>query len=321
MPAIANALVVLLVLLAVALPAPAADYAGKKVFYVNSYHLGYPGSDPITDGIRSVLDPLGVALQVLYMDTKRNPSEEYIRAAADDARDKIEAFQPDVIIASDDNASKYLIMPYYRDADVPVVFCGVNWDASVYGYPYRNATGMVEVALVPEILAHLKRYAKGSRIGFIAGDRPSEHKNFQHYKQRFGIRFDQVYFSATFAQWKEGFKRLQGEVDMVLMTSHAGIRDWDERKAVSFVERHTRVPVGTEHEWEMPLALVGVLKDFRAMGEWSARAALKILDGTPPTWIPITANQRGRLVFNPRIAALLDIKRLPPLAERFATGK
>lgn len=321
-PAPVSRALALVLLASVALGAVAADYAsdyaGKRVLYVNSYHLGYPGSDPIAEGIAAVLDPLGISWRTLYMDTKRNPAEDFSRAAALRVRGEIAAMDPDVVIASDDNAAKYLIAPYYRDAGLPFVFCGVNWDAAVYGFPYRNVTGMVEVALVPEILAHLRRYAKGERIGFIAGEHLSERKNLEHYRARFGIRFERVYFAATFAQWQDAFLRLQDEVDMVTMTSHAGIGDWDQAAALAFVERHTRVPVGTEHEWEMPLALVGVLKDFREMGEWSARAALMILDGTPPTRIPIAANQRGRLMFNPRIAARLGIAELPPLAEIFA---
>jgi hypothetical protein len=298
-----------------AMAAPAPQPAGPTILYINSYHQGYPGSDPITEGIAGVLDPLGIRWQVHYMDTKRHPSEAFIRRAAEQTRALIEEVEPRVVIASDDNASKYLIMPYYRDAALPFVFCGVNWDASVYGFPYRNVTGMVEVALVPEILAHLRRHARGGRLGFIGGDRLSERKNHQHYVKRFRLAFEQVYFAATFADWQEAFRRLQDEVDMILMTSHAGIPDWDDAAARAFVEATTRVPVGTEHAWEMPFALVGVLKDFREMGEWSARAALKILDGTPPTRIPITANQRGRLMFNPRIATKLGIEALPPMAE------
>jgi hypothetical protein len=32
--------------------------------------------------------------------------------------------------------------------DLPVVFVGVNWDASPYGYPTANVTGSVEVELI-----------------------------------------------------------------------------------------------------------------------------------------------------------------------------
>lgn len=293
----------------------AQDFVAKRILYVNSYHLGFAGSDPITRGIKRVLEAHRVELRIIYLDTKRNPSEDFIKAAALKAKAVIEAFQPDAVIASDDNASKYLIMPYYKDADLPFVFCGVNWDASVYGFPYQNVTGMIEVALVPEILKHLKKYAKGDRIGFIAGDRLSEHKNLRYYMQRFNIDFQSIYFAKTFDEWKQGFLDLQDEVDMVIMTNHVGMPDWDDEQARAFVETYTTIPVGTEHSWEMPYALVGVAKDFEEMGIWSAHAALKILAGVPPSKIPITANKKGQLFFNVRIANKLGITSVPPLAK------
>ena len=293
----------------------AQDYAGKRILYVNSYHLGYAGSDPITRGIESVLDDTAVELRIIYMNTKRNPSEQFIKNEALKIKAVIEDFEPDLVIASDDNASKYLIKPYYKDADLPFVFCGVNWDASVYGFPYTNVTGMIEVALVQEILRQLKKYSKGDRIGFIAGDRLSERKNLKYYVERFHIQFDKIYFAKTFDEWKQAFLNLQREVDMIMMTSHVGISQWDDQQAMDFVYNHTKIPVGTEHEWEMPLALVGVIKDFEEMGVWSAHAALKILDGIPPNRIPITANKKGKLLFNMRIAKRLGITSAPPLAE------
>lgn len=297
-----------------ALPAGASECTDRKVLYINSYHKGYEGSDPIMHGVQTVLDAHNVEHRTIYMDTKRNPDPEFNKAAALKAKAVIEAYKPCVVIASDDNASKYLIMPYYKDAALPFIFCGVNWDASVYGFPYKNVTGMIEVALVPEILRHLKRYAKGEKLGFIGGDRLSERKNLQYYIKRFELKFSKIVFAKTFDEWKQGFRELQDEVDMIMMVSHAGIINWDDAEAKAFVEAVTKVPAGTEHAWEMPLALVGVTKDFEEMGVWAAHAALKVLDGTPPSRIPITANKRGQLLFNPRIAAKLGINDAPPLA-------
>jgi hypothetical protein len=102
------------------------------------------------------------------MDTKRHKGNEFIQAAAQKAKSEIESFQPDVVIASDDNASKHLIQPFYKDADLPFVFCGVNWDESVYGYPYKDVTGMVEVSGVKELIDLLKQFSKGERLGLLA---------------------------------------------------------------------------------------------------------------------------------------------------------
>ena len=306
---------VIALLLLVASAASAQDYRGKKILYVNSYHPGYEGSDPITEGIQSVLGKHKVDLKIIYMDTKNNPSNEFSEAAALKAKAAIEEFKPDVVIASDDNASKYLIVPYYKEADLPFVFCGVNWDASAYGFPYTNVTGMIEVALVSEILKHLNKYAKGKRIGFIAGDTLSERKNLEYYIKRFDINFEKIYLAKTFEEWKQSYLKLQDEVDMALMTSHVGIAGWNDREARDFAENHAKIPVGTEHRWSMPFALVGVAKDFDEMGVWSAHAALKILDGVPPSKIPVTANKKGQLLFNARMADRLKVGGTPPLAE------
>ena len=306
---------VIALLLLVASAASAQDYRGKKILYVNSYHPGYEGSDPITEGIQSVLGKHKVDLKIIYMDTKNNPSNEFSEAAALKAKAAIEEFKPDVVIASDDNASKYLIVPYYKEADLPFVFCGVNWDASAYGFPYKNVTGMIEVALVSEILKHLHKYAKGKRIGFIAGDTLSERKNLEYYIKRFDINFEKIYLAKTFEEWKQSYLKLQDEVDMALMTSHVGIAGWNDREARDFAENHAKIPVGTEHRWSMPFALVGVAKDFDEMGVWSAHAALKILDGVPPSKIPVTANKKGQLLFNARMADRLKVGGTPPLAE------
>ena len=109
--------------------------------FVGSYHQGYEWSDGIADGIKMVTHETNAELQIFHMDTKRNNDETYIKQAALLAKSTIERLKPDVVIASDDNASKYLIMPYYKNADIPFVFCGINWDEKSYGYPYKKATG------------------------------------------------------------------------------------------------------------------------------------------------------------------------------------
>jgi len=64
MRAIARTLVSLSSLLTASPPALGGDYTGKKSMYVNSYHLGPRGSDPITGGICGVLDPPGLAWRI-----------------------------------------------------------------------------------------------------------------------------------------------------------------------------------------------------------------------------------------------------------------
>lgn len=292
---------------------PAGKYAGKKILYVDSYHQGYDWSDGITKGIQSVLDGSGADLKIVRMDTKRNPDEAFKLKAALDAKATIESYKPDVVIVADDNAFKYLIQQYYRDAALPVVFCGLNWDASLYGAPYTNTTGMVEVSLTNQIIDHLKGFAKGNRLGYISADNETERKNLKYYDSLLGIKFQKAYFAKDFAQWKQQFKQLQSEVDIIIFENNAGIAGWNEDEAQKFALAETRVPTGTTNDWIMKYALLGITKIPNEQGEWSAEAALKILDGTPPSSIPLVKNKRGNLMVNLGLANKLDVVFAPSI--------
>lgn len=277
-------------------------YQGKKILYVDSYHEGYEWSDGITKGIAETLNNTGVELRIYRMDTKINPSDEFKEQAGIMAKSAIEEFKPDVVIASDDNAVNYLIMPYYKDSDIPVVFCGLNWDASLYSLPYKNTAGMVEVSLTLELINFLKEYAKGERIGYLSADTETERKNLEYYGRLFGLNFDKAYFTTTLDGWKEAFLKLQDEVDILIFENNAGITDWNEQEAEAFALENTKIPIGTTNEWVMQSSLIGFVKIPEEQGQWSAQTALEILDGVSPAAIPITTNKKGKVLVNLKIA-------------------
>ena len=281
--------------------------AGKKVLFIDSYHEGYAWSDGVLKGIETGLEGKSIEFQIVRMDTKRNKSDDFKKAAALKVKSVIEGFNPDVVISSDDNAAKFLIMPYYKDADLPFVFCGINWDASVYGLPYSNATGMVEVAPVMELLEQMKQYAPGKKIGIIAADDLTTHKEADNYKKIFGI--DTVnYFASDMEDWKKGYIQLQGQVDTLLIANTAGLEGWNEGAAAAFVTANTKVPTGATLEHMAPFAMLSFTKIPEEQGFYAATTALRILDGTSPKEIPVVKNKDGKLYVNLKIAGALGIE-------------
>lgn len=294
----------------------AGDIAGKKILFVDSYHQGYAWSDGVVNGVRRVLKDSETELRIFRMDTKRNQSEDFKRQAALKAKALIESYQPEVVIASDDNASKYLIQPHYQNVELPVVFCGLNWDASVYGYPYANATGMVEVDLIEPLVAQLRQFAKGDKIGFLAIGGTTSIKENQHHAKILGKPYDKSYHVKTYQDYKERFLKLQDEVDILILGNPQGILNWDENDFVHFAARHTRIPTGATLHWVKKFTLMGYMRIPEEQGEWAAKAALKILGGTPPSAIPMAKNQQGKLVINMRIANRLGITFDPAVFKR-----
>lgn len=294
----------------------ADDLAGKKVFFIDSYHLGYDWSDGVVDGVRQVLKETAAELRIFRMDTKRNQSGVFKRQAALRAKALIESYQPDVVIASDDNASKYLIQPYYRDTDLPIVFCGVNWDASVYGYPYTNATGMVEVELIEPLVAQLRQLAKGDKIGFLAIDGTTSIKDNAFHAKIMGKPYDKTYYVMTYQEWRNRFLKLQDEVDFLIIGNPQGLAGWDENDFVHFAARHTRIPTGATIHWVKKFTLMGYMRVPQEQGRWAARTALNILRGTPPSAIRMAQNRLGKLIINMRLAKRLGVTFDPAVFKR-----
>jgi hypothetical protein len=313
-------------------PAPAAAHVvptpgttKPRVLFVDSYHEGYPWSEEITLGVLEAfkitrasdgsLDEADspVALRICRMDTKRNASEEAKVQAGQSVRGIVESWKPDVVICADDNASQYLIVPFYRDSTVPFVFCGVNWDASAYGFPRANVTGILEVCQIPSLLAEMQRHARGPRVALLGARNESNAKEAENYRSQFGVAFDKVVFVDTFAEWKRAYLELQDAADMLILAPPSFLAAGpatagDQAEARQFVLENTRIPSGSVEDWIAPYSLICYAKLGSEQGEWAARTARRILGGVSPSDIPVARNKDARIYLNMPLARRLDAR-------------
>jgi ABC-type uncharacterized transport system substrate-binding protein len=288
----------------------------KRVFHLDSYSKGYGISDDTDAGLKSVLGDK-VQLSTFYMDTKRHPGEAEVTDAVARARAAIEAFQPHVIVASDDAAVKYVVTPYYKGGPVPVVFCGVNWSAEPYGLPTAYVTGMVEVVPVLEAIDLARKYFPNlRRLGVLSEDSLSERNNKALLEPKYrAMGFEVTYvMAADFATWKREFLRLQGIVDVLYLPTQGAVKDWNDAEAAAYVRTHTRKPAVTTDDFMMSYALLGLTKTQVEQGEWAARTALEILDGRKPADIPVVRNRRRVAYVNTTLAATLKFVPGPELS-------
>ena len=293
------------VVLAFTLASNDADAAtNRKCLFVSSYHQGYAWSDGVERGLRSVLDR-HCEIKQFDMDTKRHKSKDEIKASALRAKALIESWQPDIVIAADDNAAKHLIVPYYKDHALPFVFCAVNWTADEYGFPYSNVTGMLEVAPIqPSLARALQIVPNLRRVFYLGADTLTESKNLKRYQDAassLGLEVTHALANSTEA-WLAAYETAQ-DYDLVVLGSNAGINDWDPDKVRAGVLRHTRKLSVTNMEWMMPFTILGLTKVPEEQGEWAAKAAISILSGTPPSAIPIVSNSRRDIWVNTGILA------------------
>ena len=291
-----------------------------RILYINSYNPDYPWSSQIMDGIFSsynlpwteegevTSEESPVILKVHHMKTLVDHSPEHLKTAVEKARSVISSWKPDVVIASDDNASKYLVSPYYRNKDLPFVFCGINWDAETYGFPTENITGMVEVSLTEEVIERLLPYARGNRIAFLRADDTTTDKQIAYLTEIIPYPFEACVVQ-NYGEWKKEFILLQDESDILLTTYPSAMPDWDgdEKELTDFMIENTRIPTGG---WDIPMTdkiLLSIVNSGKEHGEWAARTALEIARGKSPSQIPVTKNIRGAYFLNMALAKKLNI--------------
>lgn len=284
------------------LPMDGPALANKRIAWIDSYHRGYEWSDSIERTIRETLFEVGPELKIFRMDSKRKNSEQLMQEAGSRIKHQLDQIKPDVIIASDDNAQKYLIVPYFKETDTPVVFCGVNWSADMYGYPVSNVTGMVEVEPVKETIALLKPYLQGDRVGYLAGDVTTERKLATKYNQHYFNGRMKVYLVKTQAEFEKRFLQAQQEVDILYFSSYAGIMGWNPKTAHSFVVANTRIPTASNSSFMNDFVVCTLAKSSAEQGRYAALTALKILSGQSVSSLPLTTNKESQLTVNLQLA-------------------
>ncbi len=280
-------------------PTQAVGKALPKCLYIASYHNEQPWTNTIGKSLRAVLKGKCEVKQ-FDLDTKRNPDPGFGRQKALEAKALIESWKPDIVIASDDNASKYLIKPYFKNAKLPFVFCGLNAPPQEYGYPYSNVTGMLEVEPIRTTIKQIKRILPDAETAacFRANDSSSE-KICNRYKKiykRFGINIKLVTVNSMDDFEKELLEAQKS--DFIIVANVVYLADWDiDRVKEILLKQSEKLTVGfsktaTDH------VMLSFALTAEEQGEYAALTALKILEGTRPDEIPIIPNYKWNLYIN-----------------------
>jgi ABC-type uncharacterized transport system substrate-binding protein len=280
----------------------------KKILYVGSYHSGNFWSDGITAGIKKIISTRNnIQLKIFRMNTKRFPEENFKKNAALKAKEIIDSWKPDLVITSDDNAAKYLIKPYFVNTELPFVFCGINWDASIYGLPCKNVTGMIEISLVKDFIKTIKPYSKGDKIGYIAPNTTSAKQVLKQNQRYIKITQENIKLVNSFAEWKKAYLQLQNTSNILLMANWQGIKDWNEIEAIKFVYKNTKIPSGSFYKDIAKYTLACFSNYPSEQGEWAAKTALKILDGEKPNQIKQATNKKAEILLNMKLAKKMNV--------------
>jgi ABC transporter substrate binding protein len=269
-----------------------------RLFILQSYDGEYPWTQSVEIGIHRVLDaetePFAVRWH--YMDTKRHPWEHYKRNAGIEARQEIDRWKPDVILAVDDDAQD-LVTRYYVDRpDVRIVFAGVNADPAKYGLEQAsNATGILERtpwnamkdALLDSNISS-RRPIRLVHVGDGSGPVADDDKNLHAFKWGPEVEvLDSMLGNRTFDAWKSAIAQAQERADVILIDGYRQIARSESdhtlvppKEVVEWTETSSRLPlVGNNGFFVDDGGALAIGASPYEQGEISARMAIELLAG------------------------------------------
>jgi len=295
---------------------PTAHAKQYDVLVVMSYEENYPWVVELRKGIEASFNEQ-VRIHYFYLNTKKEFGNGPKRA--EEAYALFSSLKPDGVIVADDDGQTMFVVPYLKDrCDTPVIFCGVNADPAVYGYPAKNVTGVLERELIKESLLFLKQLDPSVKtIGFISTDTPTtravESQILSEAKD-YPMKYVGLRTARTMDDAMQAVKDLKTKCDALLYITMEGLQDetgkpLSDKQILSALAKTFGKPVITNGEFRVRYgALSAVSKTGVETGDLAAGMLLKAMQGTPIKDLPVTRNRFGYRLINVDTMAGLGIK-------------
>lgn len=315
------------------------DSKRKRVLVLHSYHPEFVWVKDVNQGIlrglreeRFEVDK-NIKLEYFYMDTKRKTDEKWKLAVAGKAKARIAAFKPDVVIAVDDNAQKYVVRDLANEGP-PFVFLGVNANPMEYGYlrsmeaPGGQVTGSIERERFEQSLALLRQLVPGvTNLAVLCDDGPTGKPIVERVMQKapgLGINIVAAKQTGSFSEWQRFVKEVQPQAEALLVILYHTLKNdagqpVHENRVLNWTIENSHLPDMGFWSWAVEGGLLcsEAISGFQ-QGHYAATVAAYVLLGQSPGEFPVDKPQRGEICINLARAKMLGIE-IPYELARTAT--
>jgi ABC-type uncharacterized transport system substrate-binding protein len=278
-------------------------------FYINSYHQGYEWSDRIQAQFSKEMKTV-CNISYHYLNAKKETNPNKLKNKGMEIANLIALSQPDIVIAADDAASEYVVNPYLRNGQTPVIYVGINWDPRPFGYPMSNATGMTEVWPIEQSIKLVKSIAGNiSHVAFISSNNKLEINNAAAIKRIMKKNKIELhpYLVSNFDEWKSAVKEAQ-QYDVIEFGTDQGIDRWDKQQAVEFLKTHNSRFTFASQDFMLSYSMATLSESPEEFGHWAAELTRTIFKGDQPWQIPIIPNRIFISRYNPLLLSKTDFK-------------
>ncbi|MDD2318662.1 MAG: ABC transporter substrate binding protein [Geobacteraceae bacterium] len=300
-------------------PALCAGQKLCKVLVVMSYHESISWESGVRDGIEAALGET-CEIRYRYLDTKYNFDRAAERAV--EAYRFYQEYQPDGVLAVDDDAQSFFVVPYLKNkVETPVVFCGVNAEPEKYGYPASNVTGVLERAHFRESIAFLRQLVPTvHNICYLIADNPTGRSYYRQLTREavtYPLKPAAIRMVTSLEQAKSVSRQLVKTCDSLFLITLEGLKDaagvpLSEKDIFPVLVKSFNKPVIGVNAFSIRFGLLcAVVKSSREQGSMAARMLLAAMQGTSLSSLPITRNSDGKRMINVTVMKEMGIKARP----------
>ena len=294
------------------------EKSSGKILVVQSYSNDYEWVNDISDGINDILDGKDIELEIYYMDTKRKTDEAWKEESGKIALKKVTDWQPDVVIAADDNAQKYFAKNLVGKSKPMVVFCGVNADPSEYGYPAKNVTGILERPHFTATLRQFKRIVPTANQIVVISDNSATSAGAIEYMKKQKTEFDIVSWNllSTFAEWQKQIKAACNNADAIATYTYHTLHSetnstmsMDPHEVIEWTVTNSTIPIVGFFDTSIEDGyLYGSVESGYEHGSEAAQIAIGLLSGKSIKEFPIKTATKATSMLNLVTAEKLGIQ-------------
>jgi signal transduction histidine kinase/ABC-type uncharacterized transport system substrate-binding protein len=298
----------------------------KKILILHSYHQGLQWTDNVNEGIQEVMDSLGnrYELNYEYLDTKQNPSTDYLNKLTELYDLKLEKAKYDAIIVSDNNALSFVKNhrnKYFKDT--PIIFCGINHFKNEFIEGLDNITGVAEVVDFEGTINLVLSTKPNTKHLLILNDNKTTTARLNKLllldlENKYKKRLNFIYYEdQSIEELEENLQKVKGDTAILLLTFNKD----KNGKFISFQDNldimvpQCKVPVYIS--WAFFISdgvLGGKVVSGKLHGKMAAQMLVKVTSGIPADSIPIYLKPLDKYVVNyyELKRFKIDKKTLPP---------
>jgi PAS domain S-box-containing protein len=288
------------------------SFASKEVLLLHSYHKGYKWSDDISKAIEDQFQKHPeVELTTIYMDTKRVAGPTYLDKLAKLYKEQFAKRNFDLIIVSDNNAFEFAIRYHdYLFKNLPVLFTGINnFDKALLGENNMNkyTSGVVEQVdleknfqLISKLHPNLKKLLilnDQSKTGYAV--KRDLNPIIEKYREHFDIEYIDNMDIENIQQKVTELNRQNSAVLFVLLFKDKTGKHFTYKQSFQKIRAVSQVPIYGLWDFYLDYGMLGgLLTSAKAQGQAVSKMAIKVLQGTHITHIPILEKSPNRYIFD-----------------------